>query len=114
LYILMFKLSDSNREDRRFWTEWQQALPEFCLLLICSRIKFWFVTVLPKYPNSKCMNGSPDDWVIELYGRWKKMMMKVIVVDGLFSYFLQTNLTLRNKTQITKQGHLYRNTNNEN
>jgi hypothetical protein len=28
-------------EDRRFWTEWQQALPEFNLLLISSRIKFF-------------------------------------------------------------------------
>jgi hypothetical protein len=34
-----------------FWTEWQQALPEFTLLLISSWIKFWFVTVVPKYLN---------------------------------------------------------------
>jgi hypothetical protein len=32
LYILMFKFFDSNREDRRFWAEWQQALPQFNLL----------------------------------------------------------------------------------
>jgi hypothetical protein len=27
-------LLDSRREDKRFWTAWQQALPEFSLLLI--------------------------------------------------------------------------------
>jgi hypothetical protein len=51
LYILIFKFLVSRREDRRFWTEWQQALPEFDLLLISSWIRFWFVIVVPKYLN---------------------------------------------------------------
>jgi hypothetical protein len=36
LYILIFKFFDSSREERRFWTEWLQALPELNLQLICS------------------------------------------------------------------------------
>jgi hypothetical protein len=28
LYILIFMFLDSRREDKRFWTEWKQALPE--------------------------------------------------------------------------------------
>jgi hypothetical protein len=34
LYILIFTFIDSRREDKRFWTAWQQAFPEFSLLLI--------------------------------------------------------------------------------
>jgi hypothetical protein len=26
-YILILMFSDGKREDKRFWTEWQQALP---------------------------------------------------------------------------------------
>jgi hypothetical protein len=51
LFILIFKFLDSWREDRRFWTEWQQALPEFNLLLISYWIKFWLGIVVPKYLN---------------------------------------------------------------
>jgi hypothetical protein len=45
LHILIFKFVDSNREGRRFWTEWQQALLEFNLLLISSWIKFAYVNI---------------------------------------------------------------------
>jgi hypothetical protein len=40
----MFTLLGSRREDKRFWTEWQQAFPEFnheryfCLLILFSNI----------------------------------------------------------------------------
>jgi hypothetical protein len=40
-----------RREDKRFWTEWQQAFPEFNLLLISSWMSFWFVSVVHKYLN---------------------------------------------------------------
>jgi hypothetical protein len=43
LYILIFTFFDSGREDRRFWTDWYQALPNFSLLLISSWINFWFL-----------------------------------------------------------------------
>ena len=43
LYILIFKFLDSKLEDKRFCTEWQQAFPDFSLLLISSWIEFWFV-----------------------------------------------------------------------
>jgi hypothetical protein len=33
-YILTFTFLDSKRDDKRLWTEWQQAFPEFSLLLI--------------------------------------------------------------------------------
>jgi hypothetical protein len=32
-FNLIFMFLDSRSEDNRFWTEWQQALPEFNLLL---------------------------------------------------------------------------------
>jgi hypothetical protein len=37
LYILIFVLLDSRREDKRFWTDWRQALTEFNLekLSVC-------------------------------------------------------------------------------
>jgi hypothetical protein len=44
LYILIFTFLGSRREDKRFWTEWYQALPEFSHLLISSWIEFWFIT----------------------------------------------------------------------
>jgi hypothetical protein len=50
LCILMFMFFGSRREDRRFWTEWLQALPELSPLMY-SWIKFWFVTAVPKYLN---------------------------------------------------------------
>jgi hypothetical protein len=51
LYILIVMFLDSRREDRRFWTEWKQALPEFNLLLISSWIRFWFDNVYNKRNN---------------------------------------------------------------
>jgi hypothetical protein len=50
-YILTLMLLDSRREDKRFWTERQQAMPEFNLLLIFPWIRFWFVIDVPKYLN---------------------------------------------------------------
>jgi len=40
LYILIFKFLDTKREDKRFCAEWKQALPDFSLFLISSRIEF--------------------------------------------------------------------------
>jgi len=39
LYILIFKFLDSNLEDKRFCTEWEQALPDLNVLLISSGIE---------------------------------------------------------------------------
>jgi hypothetical protein len=33
LYILTFTTLDSKREDKRLWTKWQQAFPEFNLFV---------------------------------------------------------------------------------
>jgi hypothetical protein len=38
-------------EDRRLWTERQQAFPEFSPLLIPSCMQFWSVSVVPRYLN---------------------------------------------------------------
>jgi hypothetical protein len=51
LCILIFTFLDSRWEDRMFWTQRRQALPEFNLTLISLWIKFWSVTVVPKYLN---------------------------------------------------------------
>jgi hypothetical protein len=33
-YTLIFKSLERRQEDKRFWTQWQKALPEFNMLLI--------------------------------------------------------------------------------
>jgi hypothetical protein len=48
LYILIFKSSDRKQEERRYLTKWQQAFPEYKLLLTSWK-HFWFVTVIHKY-----------------------------------------------------------------
>jgi hypothetical protein len=40
VYIVSFMVLDSRWDDRRFWTEWLQALPEFNLLMISSWMQF--------------------------------------------------------------------------
>jgi hypothetical protein len=47
LYILIFISFDSKLEEKIFCTEWQQAFPDFNLLLISSWIEFWFVRLFP-------------------------------------------------------------------
>jgi hypothetical protein len=48
LYILIFNFFDRRQKVLNRMVE---ALPEFNLLLISCWIKFWFVTVIPKYMN---------------------------------------------------------------
>jgi hypothetical protein len=48
MQILIFKLSERRRKDKRLCTEWQQEFPEFNLVLHSSWTRFKFVTVLPK------------------------------------------------------------------
>jgi hypothetical protein len=57
LYILIFTFLDSRREDKRFGINASKHYPN-CLLLIFSWIKFWSVTVVPKYLN--CATFSND------------------------------------------------------
>ena len=51
LYISIFTFLDSKLQDKRFFTKWQQASPEFNLLLISSAMKFLFVSIVPIYLN---------------------------------------------------------------
>ena len=48
LYILIPLFLNRKLDDKRFYTELQQAFPDFNLLLIVSWIEFWFVRVVPK------------------------------------------------------------------
>jgi hypothetical protein len=50
LCILIFTCLDSKLEDKRFCSERQQALPDFNVLLISSRLEFWFVVTFPNVP----------------------------------------------------------------
>jgi hypothetical protein len=57
LYILIFTFLDSKLEDHGFCTRWYQAFPNFSLLVISSRMEFWFVglfssTVLLSFPKN--------------------------------------------------------------
>jgi hypothetical protein len=47
----MFKFLERRRENKIFWTDWQEAFSEINLLLICSWMQFWLVTVVPKHMN---------------------------------------------------------------
>ena len=51
----MFKFLDSKLEDKRFFTEWWEAFPDFSLLLISSRIEFIF-TIIIFYYNQQMHN----------------------------------------------------------
>ena len=51
-YIVIFMFCESEREDKRFWTEWKQTFPEFCLLPTSQRKQFWFVGIVTNYLNS--------------------------------------------------------------
>jgi hypothetical protein len=43
LFILVFIFLDSKFEDKRFCTEWQQALPDCNMFSVSSWIEFWFI-----------------------------------------------------------------------
>jgi hypothetical protein len=45
--------SYSRMDERRFWTEWEQVLPKFNLLLTASWMEFSFVTVFPNIYGNK-------------------------------------------------------------
>jgi hypothetical protein len=51
LYILIFTFLYSKPEDMRFFIKWQQASPEFNLLLISSAMKLLSVSIVPTYLN---------------------------------------------------------------
>jgi hypothetical protein len=40
---------DSRGEDKRFWTEWQQALPEFNNLKQFIELSVWITVCTGKY-----------------------------------------------------------------
>ena len=56
LYILIFIFSVKKLDNKRFCTKWQQALPDFSLLLISSWTEFWFVKAVPKYLNCSTLS----------------------------------------------------------
>jgi hypothetical protein len=43
MYISMLIVLNIKLEDKTFWTEWYQVLPQFNLLLISSWMQFWFL-----------------------------------------------------------------------
>jgi hypothetical protein len=46
IIVLCISLLYNKMEDKRFCTEWQQAYPDFKMLLISSRVQFWFLGLL--------------------------------------------------------------------
>ena len=68
LYIFIFIFLGSKLEDKRFCTEWQQAFPDFNLLLISSDIEFWFVKVVPKYLKSCTLSKE----LISVFILWRR------------------------------------------
>ena len=62
--ILTLKFFDSKLEDKRFCTEWLQALPDFNLLSVSSWIEFWCINMVPKYSLALqiCYVGGSIEW----------------------------------------------------
>ena len=56
LYNLIFIFLYSKLDDKIFCTEWQQAFPDFSLLLISSWTEIWCGTVVPKYLNCSTLS----------------------------------------------------------
>jgi len=81
-YILIFKFLDSNLEDKRFCTKWQQAFPDFNLHLISSAVEFWFVKVVPKYLNSSTLSkiilSILTLWIRPAFWSWDMTMYLVL------------------------------------
>ena len=48
--ILTFIFLDSKKEDKIFWTKWQQAFPS-SICSFSSRTQFWLLIVVPRYLN---------------------------------------------------------------
>jgi hypothetical protein len=63
LFITIVTFFDSRREDRRFWTEWWQALSG--LLSISPSIQFCFVAVVCKDLN--CDTFSSDLFAVCMF-----------------------------------------------
>jgi hypothetical protein len=68
LYTQILMFLDSRQQNKRFRTEWYQALPEFCLHSISSWMKFWFVTIVPKYLNCDTF---PNDLFVIFMSRFR-------------------------------------------
>jgi hypothetical protein len=43
VFYILYIFLDNRCGNGKFWTEWYQALSEFNLLFIVSRIDYWFV-----------------------------------------------------------------------
>jgi hypothetical protein len=88
LCVLTFTFLDSRREDRRLWTQWQQAFPEFSLLLISSCMQFWSVIVVPRHLNFAASSKGP---ILCLYAMlfcptfWKPDINIYLVFSGFAS-----------------------------
>ena len=86
-YILIFKFFDSKLEDKSLCTEWQQAYPDFKLLLISSWIEFWFVKFVPKYLNSSKLAKKLLSILIPWHGPafWFRDMTMYLVLSAFTS-----------------------------
>jgi hypothetical protein len=82
---------------QRFWTEWWQALPDFSLLLISFWIKFWFVTVVPKYLN--CATFSKD--LLPIFMSWSMVIKPNKNVNQCYSTSLSSNMSYYCKLQLS-------------
>ena len=87
LYILIFKCLDSKLENKIFCYEWQQAFPDFRLLLISSWMDFWFVKFVPKYVNSSTVSKELLSvfilWLRPAF--WSRDMTMYIVLSAFIS-----------------------------
>jgi len=56
------------QEDKRFWTEWHKAFPEFNLLSNSSWMQFWFLNIVHKYLNFATLpKNSLAAFILSLY-----------------------------------------------
>ena len=87
---------DSKLEDKRFCTKWQQAFPDFSLLLISSWIEFCFVTAFRRH--LKCSTLSKE--FSHLHYINTKAALQYIIVLQYINYY---NTVLYYNTVFTIQ-----------
>ena len=80
--------SSSKLEDKWFCPEREQAFPDFNLILVFSRIQFWFVKDITKYLNTSTLSNE----VLSVYILWlhpaswsRDMIMYFVLSAFMFS-----------------------------
>ena len=100
---------DIKPEDKSFCREWKRAFPDLNLLLIFSRMTFWFVMVVPKYLN--CSTVSNDLLPICKFPFYRAFWSRDMTIYLVFSAFISRSITLLTITKASGTFNIIKNNN---